>query len=463
MQKTIHRIHLYATLATLPLLSGSLLTATPPATAQEAGTTSRIAGVALPRGGEPVRDQKLAGGMSKMLNDAAKEVELTPGDGKAEVLFWTGAAYKPGRAPFTRTLLQNALTEAGYTYKEFTENDIYRTNRFDDEAYGLASALQFSSIDPRDVFFQATHPGKRQTLMGVWINQEEQKRLVLGLVPVGFSAGPVATKVPEVTDPNTFLVQDLLNATRGMPARPNPAFPRMTPKPGVVRGMVKDGSGKPIAGAQIVVQSSAAGGFRTDSRGRTNAQGIYEFPVPSGVCQVVNADCRVLYNGKSLLLPLHPADSERDHFPSKQGHVENFVLRTSGAAREGQAASDGSSSYGGRIRLLSYAIPRGGVLEVTLKPLGTLADGTSGRTLLFRFPEQDARNETFLGGIPLGRYSLTARVYDGEDALALRIKKTFGTETPLVPSMTVEFEDEGGDLASLGSSGIKRLELSLQP
>ncbi len=433
------------------------------AIAAEQGT-SDIAGVALPKGSARWNDGGLSSGLGRLLDAGAKEFNLPTrpgGPGKAEVYTWSGASYKEDRAPFMYTLLQNALTEAGYTYT-LVDGSVENTpNAFDTDAYGT-EPLDLAPFEGRPQYFRANNPKKGKTIVGVWFNQPSKKRLVLALGEVGFAGAPVVTKAPEIAnDPTVWLVKDLKNATAGMPAPPLPAFQKLAKKPRTVRGLVLDGGGKPIAGAQLIAWASAAGGFRTSYQAKTNAQGIYEIPLPVGICQIVNADCKVNYNGKTLVLPLHPADGERDQFDSKPGHIENFVLRTSGVA------SDTGGSYGAPMRVLDWNMPDGGIIEVTLKPVGTLLDGSKGRTLVFRFKvKPGVSGENFFGGIPIGRYKLTARVYDGEDALPVRAKPTFyvnGEEVPLASSVDVVFEDNGGGHASLGQSGIKAFEVTLQP
>lgn len=442
-----------------------LLHASTPALAQDAvAGVSPVAGVALPKGAALQNDAEMAAGLGKLVADGAKEFKLPPrpdGPGNAEVYFWTGAAYKPGRAPFLRTQLENALTRAGYTVKFVDPGSDNTPNAFKDYEYGTGP-LNLVPGDARHMYFYATSVAKGKSIVGAWFDQESQNRLVLAMGDAGFAGAPAETKLPDVAGPGVWLVKNLKHATEGMPSPSLPAFPKLAKKPGTVRGIVKDGSGKPIAGAHLIAWSSAAGGFRTSTEGRTNAQGIYEIPLPVGIGQIVNADCRVNYNGKSLLLPLHPVDGERDNFNSKDGHVENFVLRASGSTGE-----DGGN-YGAPMRLLTYSAPMGSTVEVTLKPAAPLLDGSPGRTLVFRFPVNSPSPETFFGGIPIGRYTLTAQVYDGEDALPLRVRKTFREEGEDDPqpaaSLEVVFESiKAGNLASLGQSGIKQFEVILQP
>ncbi|HVK03451.1 MAG TPA: carboxypeptidase-like regulatory domain-containing protein [Armatimonadaceae bacterium] len=456
---------LAAALLTTQLFGGALTTGAPVfAVPQEAAASSQTTGVALPGG--PVRreDAGLPAGFGRLLASVAKEIDLpaaAPGGGGAEVLFWT---LKPGRAKFTRTAVEGALQEGGYKVAAVNSDDLRETNPFD-ESFGLSgdnSAVGLGFGD-RVSYFTAKSAEKRRTLVGAWI--ESEKRLILALAPVEYREEAKDLPLPEVASgPGVIAVKDIRDAMKGIAPPKPPAFPKLAKKPRTLRGAALDAAGKPLAGAQIIVQASAAGGFRTDVRTRTNAQGVYEMPLPVGVAQVVNADCAVRYNGKSYLLPLHPADGEREHFNSQQGHVENFTLRTYGPAGPDTAQSPqhGYLYYGGYVRAVWFSqdIPDDGTIEVTLSPSGPLMGGVTPRTLVFRFPSKGG--EIFLNDAPIGRYTLKARFLDGAESLPLRAKKVFG-ESELSASLPVEFDPKEGSLASLGQSGVKQFDIMLQP
>jgi hypothetical protein len=131
--------------------------------------------------------------------DGAKEFKLPPrpgGPGKAEVYFWTGSAYKPGRAPFMRTLLQNALTEAGYDNYKLVDPSMDNTpNAFKDYEYGTG-ALDFVPADARHLYFYATSAKTGKSVVGAWFDQESKNRLVLVLGEAGTVSAPAETKIP---------------------------------------------------------------------------------------------------------------------------------------------------------------------------------------------------------------------------------------------------------------------------
>ena len=438
---------------------------TAPTTVRAQTPASSVAGVTVPKNATVVSDGGLKTGLGRLLSDGAKVWQIPQKQGgpdRAEVYFWTGDSYKQGRSKFMMTMLESALTEAGYTVHNVEWWHENTPKIFDEDAYATGSLnLSYST---RPLYFHATNPKKKQSIVGVWIDQENEKRVVLALTTVGFAGAASKTVAPEVTGPDVWLVKDFKNAGKGMPTPPLPTFPKISGKPGVVRGIVLDGGGKPLANAHLVAWASAAGGFRTSHEGTTNAQGIYEIPLPVGICQIVNADCRVTFGDKEMQLPLHPADGTRDEFPSDSGHVENFVLRTSGTANEN------GNSYGAPVRVLTHNTPDGCIVEMTLKPVGTLADGTRGKTLVFRWKGAKAGlsgTETLIEGVPLGAYTLTACVYDGEDKLPLRAKPSYHErdedEPPFVTSLPVKFESENTGRASLGRTNVRRFEVTLEP
>lgn len=251
-------------------------------------------------------------------------------------------------------------------------------------------------------------------------------------------------------------VKNSHNAMAGITPPATPAFGKVAVKPGMVRGFARDTSGKPLAGATIVAHSSAAGGFRTSVTTKTNAQGLYELRVPVGICQVVNADYRVRYNNKGYLLPLKAADGEREHFNSREGHVENFVLQTWGIANRDlaeQSPEYGEYYYGAHLRAQWYwgELPEDGTVEITMTPQGPLMGGGAGRTLVFRLPVSGS-SERFLNNIPIGRYVMQARLLRGGGGQPLQVEKLWSDQPKR--SLTIDFEPSNTVLASLERSGI---------
>jgi len=449
------------------------LAAACPTPAQEgspAAPTSNLSDVKLPAGAVRVSDAKLGDGMARLLGAWAKERELAPGNGPAEVLVWAGGAYKPGHGAFMRSALERELKAAGYGFQGF-ERDQVRVSPFDEEN-GLCkfgepiTSFHFTFWDKQS-YFVAVNEVKRRTLVGVWFDQENDKRMLLAVNAAGFKETPREAPLPDVSDPNALLVKDPNDAMKGVAPPQTPAFTKMTPKPDHIRGMAKDAAGKPLEGTRIIIESSIAGGIKTSVTARTDAEGIYEIALPQGVCQVVMSGYTVRYNGRSYALPLHPVDGECEYFNAKDGHVEHFVLRTYGvadAANAERAPIYGSYYYGGHMRVLWFAhdIPQGGTVEVTLAPQGPLLDGTSGRTLIFRIPNNNHGGDIALNDIPIGRYTMTARLLEGGEAQPVRAKQTSG-DNDFADSLQIDFESTSADQVFAKAGGIKRFDVMLKP
>lgn len=437
-----------------------------PAFSQEAAPTSKITGTALPAKGARPATGDLQPNFGKLLGSVSKDMGLNGSDAPAEVVLWVGEGYREGRTGFMRSAFGASLTAAGYKVEEVSREQI-STNPFSEE-YGLGTIDDKPGlISPWDKFsyFKAVNQAKGVQLVGMWVDKEEEKQLWLALAPAQFKAPPKQAPLPAAGGANVIVAKDTNDGMRGI-APQRVTFPKMLPQPGTVKGAVRDGTGKPLAGANIVAWASAAGGFRTSYTTRTNANGIYNLQLPVGICQIVNADVAVQYNGRRYLLPLDAADGERDDFPSNKGHIENFVLRTYGVADEGGAGNTpqyGSYYYGGHLRLVWFDqdIPKGGTFQITLTPKGALMNGVPARTLIFRLPN-NGQSEAYLNDIPLGDYKMKIELLDGGDALPVRAKPVFG-EGEWRSESDIIFKSKSGNLASLNSSGVERLDFMLKP
>lgn len=444
---------LYA-LSVVPICAAATIV-TPTAVYAQAGAQSEIAGIGLPKGAARISQRGLSANMGRFLgtNAATNYMKLPAGSGAGEVYAWSGAAYKPGRVGFMRTAVQSALEDAGFAYHELGEVD-NTPNQFEEE-WGLVQVLDFAPVDGRPTYFWATNDQRKITVVGVWFEQGSQERTVLGLARAGYKAEPrpVEESLPEITGPYKVLVKDNNNAAADIPAGRTPDFPRIAPKPRTVRGMVKDSNGNPVADAEIWVHASAVGGARTSIKGYSNAAGVYEIPLPIGICQVVQAQGNVKAKGKTYPVSLEAADGRFDTFDAAKGHVENMVLRAAG----------GSSS--GVIRINNWSNVDGGIMEVTLTPEGNLLDGSRAYTLVFRFPNRNG-GEVFLGGVPAARYTMKTRLYQDGDVLPMRMQATFTNGGPTVEpttAFTVEFKPKQSAVLTQGSSAFERFEVSLKP
>ncbi|RYX82457.1 carboxypeptidase regulatory-like domain-containing protein [bacterium] len=221
-----------------------------------------------------------------------------------------------------------------------------------------------------------------------------------------------------------------------------PTFNKLVPKPGFVRGFVKDTTGKPLQGAKIGVRSTAVGGSYSGSQGTTDARGYYEVKVPWGAAHFYCAGYTIDYGEGRAALGLHPVDGEAETFPSGKGHIENWVLLPYGIAdRDGasERPSYANNYYGGTL-FFDYHInderplfandqylPPGSEIEVLLSPVGKLIDGSQGQSFCFR-KKVDGGGAGFdsfaLNNIPVGIYDVSARLIEGGNPSPLRMNET---------------------------------------
>ncbi|HVK03452.1 MAG TPA: carboxypeptidase-like regulatory domain-containing protein [Armatimonadaceae bacterium] len=424
-----------------------------------------VSGIALPSGASPFENGDAASQFDRLLGGWARERGLDPQDGTTNIAVWTGAAYKPGRSAAARAALQRGFKAAGYTFEEFPRDQV-RVSPFE-ESIGLGEdgGPLHVTFWNQQTYFVATSDQKQETIVGVWFDQEHDKRLVLAVARAGFKGTPKAAPLPAVGG-DAILVRDHNDAMKGIAGIKTPAFPAIIAKPGRARGFVKDGSGKPLVGARVVVESSVAGGVATSVTAKTDASGYYEAALPQGACRVVMSGHVVRYNGRTYALPLHPVDGEAEHFPSGRGHVEHLVLRSWGVADPLHVDEDpkyGGYYYGGSVRVMWLVddIGAGGMVEVTLTPSGPLIDGGRGRPLVFRLANKHG-GDFNLNNIPIGRYVLTARLLDDGEATPIRAEKVRAGEGGPADSLTVDFQAKSTAQVFTNSGGIERFDVVLK-
>jgi len=259
----------------------------------------------------------------------------------------------------------------------------------------------------------------------------------------GLAAAPAPTHaLPPVTPagptiieikPEQMTVNVMKNA---MP--PMPAFPKLAPKRGKVRGYVKDAKGHPLVGAVIGVRSTSMGGFYSGASAKSDASGYYEISVPWGSASFYCAGYTMDIGENRAAFGLHPADGEADTFMSTNGAVENWVLLPYGIADRDTASDNpkiAGNYYGGTFTVGYWVadddtsdtpnLPPGSDYELTLTPTGPLLDGTTGRTyILRRHIDSSLTTTLYVNNVPVGPYRLTARLLQNGRATPLQIKET---------------------------------------
>jgi hypothetical protein len=217
---------------------------------------------------------------------------------------------------------------------------------------------------------------------------------------------------------------------------------------GVVTGVVLDGQGKPIEGARIWVKPALTTGLvqaRTGEDGRYKAEGLLNIPYNTF------AWYKTTYRDKNLCMRVAPATiNQYDSFVPTDGATRNFKLRISGAIDD-----RGDFYYGGQLRILYQEIARNATVEVKFEPLGPLADGSIGKTLI-RTPK-----DMMIDDVPVGAYRVTAQVTEvgGRRRMARLSRKNFGID--VASEVTVEWESKDSCIGSFGN-GLDREYLYIQ-
>lgn len=197
-----------------------------------------------------------------------------------------------------------------------------------------------------------------------------------------------------------------------------PAAMAQSALPFVVRGRVVDGQGRPIAGAQIIVDNEFL--YNSNVTGRTAADGTYRIQLPR-VASTWNVTAKMMrtVNGRAVEMDLHPDNP--DSFAGNQGAVRNFSLRTSGAR-------PGGGSYGASAIVYTPAVSMLDQREVTLTftPSGGGAPITA--------PVVSTPDGYGVRDLPLGLYTITGRTPRGPVRIRKRGQGAFGR------SVTAEFE-----------------------
>ena len=247
-------------------------------------------------------------------------------------------------------------------------------------------------------------------------------------------AGPGASRAPAATPGAT-------SASQGSAAEPN-----------VISGRVTNELGDPISGAQVRIVGYTGGA----SLGReietvvSGADGQYRYAVPRGLYEVLG-QATIEFDGQSYVFDLEPADGRCEQQMSDGGIVKDLVLRLTGLKPcRRDALPDNYLSYNGAaIQLLGRITgshSSDAVVEYTLEPIGTLADGSSGRTLTMKRTIPDLSTSAgpidstwILYDIPLAKYRVTAALLEQDGRRVELFVSTLEVPTPGV-SADISFD-----------------------
>ncbi|WP_131694826.1 hypothetical protein [Dyadobacter tibetensis] len=206
----------------------------------------------------------------------------------------------------------------------------------------------------------------------------------------------------------------------GQDQAPMPKFPKIGIKKGFVRGYVADITGKPLKGAYIGVRVTMVGGHYSGASGESDENGYYEIQLPYGTVEYYAAGYTIDYGSGKAVVGLHPADDNSSGFASENGMVKNFVLQSYGQANKDdvlQYPGYASTYYGGALTIDYFLdwntgndLQEGDVIVLELTPDGP---GIFGDKKSFKIQKTAGAIRTTLVNIPVGKYTITAKLSDG--------------------------------------------------
>lgn len=182
------------------------------------------------------------------------------------------------------------------------------------------------------------------------------------------------------------------------------------PKPGVVTGHVVDTYGKPLANATIIASHTEF--YNKNVIGTTDAGGNYRLELSPGTWYVRGSK-NVTFEGKAFRMDLFTEDD--GPVSATAGAVKNLRLKLSGP-RTGNFGDEGY--YGGTVEIFGgnefYDYTN---TEITLEPVGTLIDGSTGKTIVSRL-----QRGLYVEDVPIGKYKVTAKYLADNSPLFVRMR-----------------------------------------
>lgn len=214
------------------------------------------------------------------------------------------------------------------------------------------------------------------------------------------------------------------------------------PQKGIVSGRVLDATGKPLANADITVNNSQF--YNNNILGKTDANGRYSLPVTPG-SWYVRGTVDVRFDNKNYTLDLFPETTGA--FAGTEGAVRNLRWKLSG---EKPKEFGMAGYYGGALEVYGAIGDFFDTdhVEFTFEPVGTLIDGSMGKTLIVKTNSENAQD------IPLGKYTITARYLATNQKMVLRQRNA---NQSYQNSITASF-----DPAYAGATGSYQLTLEVK-
>jgi hypothetical protein len=173
--------------------------------------------------------------------------------------------------------------------------------------------------------------------------------------------------------------------------------------------------------------------YETELGAQTDSAGAYQASI-----EQTDANYRLVawietaFDGETFRFPLEPVGGPDTHFYGADGIARDFIWKLNGRGSWASQfpADDRRAFVGGTIGVFVYdpirdptaalamKLPVGSAIEVKLRPVTPLVDGTTGQMITVRIPILKATGPNTIGevgaltDVPLARYEATAKVID---------------------------------------------------
>jgi len=263
----------------------------------------------------------------------------------------------------------------------------------------------------------AVRPSPKKSYLGLWIKKAPVQMFAwCELLPKAANLGGGSADGADSAPPDGATASGAAAAS----LTHLPSLPPIAAKPGSIRGVILNRSGKPIPGVKVWCYVGVPN-YWTYNQGEnvvatTDENGRYSLDIHELVgVPHVHAVWTTTYHDMRYQIPLmaldgHGQPRETEIAAKERGDVFHFVPVLSGL-RSG-ADPDNMFSYYGAGLTLSHdigstyrrGIPANSTLRVTLAPQGPLVDGSAGRTLTHEWPNMSVGDWR---DIPVGAYRVT--------------------------------------------------------
>lgn len=172
-----------------------------------------------------------------------------------------------------------------------------------------------------------------------------------------------------------------------------------------VSGRVVDGAGRPVRGATVIADNTLF--YNTNVIGYTDANGRYKLDIsrPVGTWNVT-ASLTLKYAGQDIAIELIPENPQV--LAGTEGGVRNFTFRPKPVTPDDPYGNLGQVSVTAAFEASDLDLTQ---VELTLTPLGKLADGSEGQVIKAR--PRNTADGALLVNVMYGTYRVTAS-YQGK-------------------------------------------------